>query len=84
MANRQHPAGIPATALPVYDRAIARYPHLKHIPDAMNFCRQLSRLAAVDTISVSEYCFIGFIANGEPWAGKWEDGAWHGTWPTNC
>lgn len=78
---RQHPAGIPATALPVYGRAVAHYPYLRNISDAMTFCRQLSYLEAVQDISVSEYFFIGFIANGELWAGTWEDGIWHGTWP---
>lgn len=58
---------IPANSLPIYDRAVARYPHLSGITDAKTFCRQLSYLAAVDTISVHEYTSIAKVAEGEPW-----------------
>lgn len=63
----KHPYETPADALPVYERAIAAYPHLRWIPDAQNFCRQLTRLVALPTITAAEYTAIAATANGTPW-----------------
>lgn len=57
----------PASTLPVYDRAIAQYPHLRTIPDAKTFCRQLCRFVALPTITVAEYTQIAIVANGGEW-----------------
>lgn len=53
-----------AKDLAVYERAIARYPHLSVVEDAKLFCRQLCRLAAVPSIKAREYWEIAAIANG--------------------
>ena len=64
---KKHPANTPATDLPIYERAVKRYPHLQHVKDEMHFCQQLCRLAAVDGISVKEYFKIATVANGCMW-----------------
>lgn len=56
-----------ASALPIYDRAVARYPHLSTIKDAKTLCQNLCRLAAVATISPVEYWRIADVANGGKW-----------------
>lgn len=61
---KKHPAMVPANQLPIYERAIKRYPHLASIRDAMHFCQQLCRLAAVEGVSLREYNEIAKIANG--------------------
>ena len=53
-----------ATELAIYERAIARYPHLATIKPAKAFCKVLCSLEAVDTISIQEYWEIGKIAEG--------------------
>lgn len=58
-----------AKALPIYDRAITRFPHLRFVPDAKTFCQNLCRLVAIPTITPAEYMKIATVANG----GKWEE-----------
>lgn len=62
-----NPAEIPASCLPIYRRAIARYEHLWSIRDAMSFCRALCRLAAVPTITPAEYLAAAQVAEGQIW-----------------
>ena len=57
----------PANTLPVYDRAVARFPHLCTIPDAKTFCQQLCRFVALPTITAAEYMQIAAVANGGEW-----------------
>lgn len=63
-----------AKDLPIYSRAIARYPHLAEVMDAKTFCINLCRLAAVETITPVEYWAIGAVANGMEWLDEkpWE------------
>lgn len=56
-----------AVDLPIYERAIARFPHLASIPDAQSFCFQLCNLASVDSITQQEYWKAGAVANGGEW-----------------
>ena len=67
-----HPANTAAKTLPIYWRAVKRYPHLAKVQDAMHFCQQLCNLAALDTITTWEYWCAGAVANGAPWC---DDGA---------
>ena len=46
----------------IYERAIAHYPHLSTIKDEKILCQQLCRLAAVPTITPSEYWQIAAVA----------------------
>lgn len=64
---KKHPARIPACQLPIYDRAVARYPQLAHTTDAYHFCKSLSYLAAVPDITVKEYFKIATVAAGKMW-----------------
>nr|DAH19066.1 MAG TPA: hypothetical protein [Caudoviricetes sp.] len=58
----------PAKDLPIYDKAVARYPHLAYAPDAKTFCLNLSCcLAMVPGIKFSDYFKIGAVANGCNW-----------------
>ena len=59
----------PASMLPIYDRAIERYPELINIKYARPFCFQLTIRAAVPTITPKEYWQITRVANGEEWEG---------------
>lgn len=61
------PAMAPAMALPIYERATRRYGHLRQVPDAKTFCRQLCRLAAVDSITPTEHVAIAQVAEGGEW-----------------
>ena len=57
-----------AKDLPIYDKAVARYPHLAYAPDAKTFCLNLSCcLAMVPGIKFSDYFKIGAVANGCNW-----------------
>lgn len=56
-----------ARSLPIYDRAIARYPHLASVVDAKAFCQALCRLEAVETITIREYMRIAAVAEGSKW-----------------
>ena len=56
-----------AKELPIYDRAIAHYPHLSHVKTARSFCFALCNLAAVPTISQIEYWDVARVANGGEW-----------------
>lgn len=67
MTMKLHPVNIAAKSLPIYANAVDRYPHLKHIEDAMHFCQQLCNLAAISVITVREYDHIARVANGELW-----------------
>jgi DNA-binding XRE family transcriptional regulator len=44
-----------STDLPIYDRAVARYPFLSAVQDAKLFCQTLCRLAAVPSVTPMEY-----------------------------
>lgn len=55
--------------LPIYERAVARYPHLANLQNAKVFCDILCRLAMVPGISMLEYRKIAEVASGR----KWED-----------
>lgn len=57
----------PAKDLPIYDKAVACYPHLAHAGNAKTFCLNLSRLAAVPGIKPYDYLKIGAVANGCNW-----------------
>lgn len=59
-----------AKELPIYDRAIAHYPHLSHVKTARPFCFALCQLAATPTISPLEYWAIARVANGGEWERK--------------
>lgn len=56
-----------ASDLPIYERAIARFPHLSTTMYAKTFCRQLCRLAAIPTINAAEYWRIAAVAEGGEW-----------------
>ena len=58
---------VPANTLPIYERAVARYPHLIFVKDAKNFCQQLCRLEAVQSITAAEYWRIAAVAEGGEW-----------------
>lgn len=58
---------IKSSALPIFDRAISRYPHLSTVSDAKTFCQSLCRLEAVQSITPSEYWRIARVANGGAW-----------------
>ena len=58
---------IPASALPIYDRAVKRFPHLVHVKDAFHFCQLLCILAAVPGVSIRDYFKIAKVAHGETW-----------------
>ena len=47
-----------STDLPIYDRAVARYPFLSAVQDAKLFCQTLCRLAAVPSVTPMEYFYI--------------------------
>ena len=51
-----------AAALPIYDRAIAKYPHLSSILYAKAFCKALCKMAAVPTITATEYWRVAHFA----------------------
>jgi hypothetical protein len=51
-----------ASALPIYDRAIKRYPHLSKIKYAKAFCNALCELEAVQAITAKEYWDIAHFA----------------------
>lgn len=51
-----------AAVLPIYERAIERYPHLSNILYAKAFCDALCKLEAVPTITVKEYWDIAHFA----------------------
>lgn len=63
----KHPVNTPAASLPIYDRAVKRFPHLAHVKDAMHFCQQLLNLTAVPGVPIRDYVKIGAVANGEMW-----------------
>ena len=52
----------PAKDLPIYDKAIARFPHLAYAPDAKTFCLNLSRLDMVPGI---KWIMPGFVGGGD-------------------
>lgn len=56
-----------AKSLPIYERAVAHFPHLTTVKDAKHFCRQLCLLAAVPTITPTEYYRIAAVAEGSEW-----------------
>lgn len=62
-----------AKDLPIYERAIARYPHLASLQDAKMFCWFLCDLEAVETITPKEYWSIGAVANDGDW---YDDSYW--------
>lgn len=66
-----------ANQLPVYERAIARYPHLATIKDAKTFCRQLCYLAAVPNITIQESVRIAAVAEGGEWQANRQTGNDH-------
>ena len=49
----------PAKDLSIYDKAIARFPHLAYAPDAKMFCLNISRLAMVPGIKWIMPIFVG-------------------------
>ena len=55
-----------AKDLPIYDKAIARFPHLAYAPDAKMFCLNLSRLAMVPGIKWIMPVFVGGGDNPRP------------------
>jgi len=57
----------PASSLPVYERAVARFPHLASLADSRAFCRQLLLLEAVPGILPVEYWRIARMTE----TGKW-------------
>lgn len=61
-----------AKELPIYERAIAHYPHLATIKPARPFCLNLGLLAAVPTISPLEYSGIARVANGGEFDRNWD------------
>lgn len=61
-----------AKELPIYERAIAYYPHLASIKLARAFCFNLGILAAVPGISPMEYTSIARVANGGEWDRNWD------------
>ena len=61
-----------AKELPIYDRAIAHYPHLATIKPARAFCFNLGLLAGVPTISIYEYEGIARVANGGEFDRNWD------------
>lgn len=68
MQFNYQPTLMSASALPVFDRATKRYPHLRNRNlDAKTFCQNLCRLSAVPTISPLEYSSIAKVANGGIW-----------------
>ncbi len=64
---KKNSAQVPATDLPIYERAVKRFPHLAHIRDAKHFCAALGRLAAVEEITAQEYYKIAMVASGYMW-----------------
>lgn len=64
---KKHPTRIPAATLSIYERAVAAYPHLRHVKDAMHFCQQLCLLKGVETITVEEYWIASAVAVGNNW-----------------
>lgn len=56
-----------STDLPIYDRAVARYPFLSSVQDAKLFCQTLCRLAAVPAVTPMEYFHIANVASGGEW-----------------
>ena len=61
-----------AKELPIYERAIAYYPHLASIKFARAFSFNLGNLAAVPGISMMEYTSIARVANGGEWDRNWD------------
>ena len=53
-----------STDLPIYDRAVARYPFLSSVQDAKLFCQTLCRLAAVPSVTPMEYFYVANVAGG--------------------
>ena len=51
-----------ASALPIYNRAVARYPHLAGLLYAKAFCDALCKLEAVPTITVKECWDVAHFA----------------------
>ena len=60
-------SNINAKDLPIYDRAVARYPHISNIRTARAFCFSLCQLAMVPGITWAEYTSIARVANGGEW-----------------
>lgn len=56
-----------AKELPIYERAIAHYPHIATIKAARPFCFNLVLLAFVPGITLNEYTAIARVANGGEW-----------------
>ena len=56
-----------STDLPIYDRAVARYPFLSSMQDAKLFCQTLCRLAAVPSVTPMEYFYVANVAGGGEW-----------------
>lgn len=53
--------------LPIYERVVARYPHLAHTSDPRQFCEVLLRLAAPETVTCAELFCAASVANGGEW-----------------
>lgn len=56
-----------ASNLPIFERAVERFPHLIAVKDAKTFCQNLCRLEAVQSITPDEYWCIARVAEGGPW-----------------
>lgn len=53
--------------LPIYERVVARYPHLAYTSDPKQFCQILLRLAAPETVTLAELFCAASVANGGEW-----------------
>lgn len=51
-----------AKDIPIYDKAIARFPHLAYAPDAKMFCLNFSRLVMVPAI---KWIMPVFVCGGD-------------------
>lgn len=62
-----HSWEIASSELPICDRARRHYSQLWHISNAQDFCKALLNLAAVPSITISEYMHIATVAGGDMW-----------------
>ena len=56
-----------AKDLPIYDKTIARYPHLAHVIYARPFCFALCQLAMIPSDTIAECEAIARVACGGEW-----------------